>query len=62
MKKLLILILFWQITIGIAYASPASLISYAARFAPFIIVAILIIALIVWLIIKKTSASGNETE
>jgi len=62
MKKLLLLIVLWQITLGIAYASPASLISYAARFAPFIIVAILIIAVIVWLVIKKTPASGEGTE
>ena len=62
MKKLLLLIVFWQITLEMAYATPASIISYAARFAPLIIVAILIIAIIVWFITKKNSSSGKESE
>jgi len=63
MKQLLLFIVFWQLTLETVYASPASIISYAARFAPFIIVAILILAIIVWFIIKKNSGSDdNEAE
>ena len=62
MKKLLLMIFIWQITLDMAYATPASIISYAARFAPFIIVFILIVALMIWLIIKKKSSSDKETD
>jgi len=60
MKQLLLFIVFWQLTLETVYASPASIISYAARFAPFIIVAILILAIIVWFIIKKNSGSDDK--
>jgi len=63
MKKLfLLMIVLWQISVGMAYATPASLISYAARFTPFIIIALLIIGLIVWLIMRKKSSSEENKD
>jgi len=53
MIKFIFIAILTIIWIDIAYATPASIFSYAVRFSPIIICVIFIIAVILWLIFKS---------